>query len=133
MQTEDMEKMSGEMSNRQLFERGLLLTEEIRQLEQNNLNFLTEIEVMNREIKKYHDKAVMDIDKATDDKGKKLYSNETQRMVARRNLLRDSKGYKSVTDNLISMKMSIKINETERDYRKYRLRLINSYMRQTPE
>lgn len=133
MQTAELEKLNSQMSNRELFDRGVMLIDEIKQLETNNLNFHVEIEVMNRTIKEYLDHAIESVNKATDDEGKKKYTNESQRIVARRNFLRDSQKYNQLIENLNSMKSSIKTNEIEINYRKYRLRLINSYMRQTPE
>lgn len=126
-------KLGSGLSNGQLFDRGLQLTDEIQQLEEQNLKSHEELELLNRKIKEYQDHAAEQVAKAIDTERKKKYTNETARLAARRALLRDSREYNQAIDSLSSLKQSLKSNDIEVKYRVYRLRLINSYIQQTLE
>lgn len=113
-----------------LFKTGMELAEEIKELEFNNLKISEEIELLNRKMAEYEDHAFKEINSAETEEGKKKYTNESQRVIARKEFLRTSQSYNQCIDNLSSLKKSMKINDIEIKHRVYRLRLINSYMRQ---
>ena len=112
-----------------LFNTGMELAEEIKGLEFKNLDLSEETELINRKMVEYQDHAFKEINSAETEEGKKKYTNESQRNIARKDFLRDSQEYNQCIDDLNTIKKKMKINEIEIKYRVYRLRLINSYMR----
>lgn len=112
-----------------LFNTGMALAEEIKGLEFKNLEHSEETELLNRKMTEYQDHAFKEINSAETDEGKKKYTNESQRSIARKDFLRDSQEYNQCIDDLNTIKKTMKVNDIEIKYRVYRLRLINSYMR----
>ena len=112
-----------------LFKTGMELAEEIKGLEFKNLDLNEETELINRKMVEYQDHAFKEINSEETDEGKKKYTNESQRAIARKDFLRDSQEYNQCIDDLSIIKKKMKVNDIEIKYRVYRLRLINSYMR----
>lgn len=112
-----------------LFKTGMALAEEIRGLEFKNLDLSEETTLINRKMTEYQDHAFKEINSTETVEGKKKYTNESQRAIARKDFLRDSREYNQCIDDLSSIKKTMKVNEIEIKYRVYRLRLLNSYMR----